>query len=789
MSDANLSLLSRSSWIWPEGNFYLNNCYAQFRYDFELEEVPEKAPFLISADEFYRLYVNGRYICRGPARGYQESWPYDEVDLSAVLRKGHNWISVEAYNPGLGTFQYCFHDLAGMICAADWNGVTIRSCKKDWKMRRSPANNPNVARLSTQMAYQEDYNAGADDLSWIESPVPPDWTEAAMFRWMGEEPFGKAPYYSMEERGIPMLRETLSAPEAIVSYGSGTMRSGFESAFNLAWFWEDGERQTVADWHTNGTPYPVQRSEDSLSFSVAPQKEGTFLALTIRLDRIRIGTFGLEIDNGTGCEIADALFYQYLPDEQPVDLPPIGYGGMVAPAVRLRAARGKSRRMFFPVLGMHYIVLVLRNVRTELKIRTSFRNAEYPFRMRGLFETSDRELNAIHALCRTTQQICAEDAYLDTPWREQGQWWGDARIQGRNTFFLDGDTRLLKRGIRSIAGQKTPSGLTMGVAPCCRETCILPDFSLTWLLTIFDYFWQTGDLSLFHEQLPRMEQVLAYFSTPEARAENGLLQYDPRFWLFEDWAPLPKRGCPCFLNLLYLYTLSHLIRLFRAGGLEKRAGELEEERRILQQKILAAFYDRESGLFRAGLEEDGTAVPEPPSLHDQVLAILNALVPEAYPAMIRQRLRPFLLDEPCDFAVPTSFWCNYLFEAAKHVGLERETLDFIRRHWSRMLPSGGTWEHLNWNRYDGQSCCHAWSAHPAYHLPELLGGITQLEPGWTRFRCVPNPDLLPESGRILLPLPPGDFILQWDRESGISMTVPPGCIVEGAETDARNERR
>ncbi len=779
MNDWNLSLLSRSNWIWPEGNLYLNNCYAQFRYDFELKKVPDQAPFLISADEFYRLYVNGHYICRGPARGYQESWPYDEVELKDVLRAGHNWIAVEAYNPGIGTFQYCFRDFAGMICAAEWEDVTIRSCKNDWKMRRSPANNPNVARLCVQMAYQEDFDATADDFSWVTSPIPPEWLEQPMFRWMGEAAFGKAPYYTMEPRGIPMLRETLSAPEAVVSYGNGVMRKGFESAFNIAWFWEDGERQTVTDWH-RAIPYPFQRLDDSLVFFVTPQEEGYFFALTIRLDRIRLGSFELEINNGVGGEIADALFYQYLPDEVPVDLPPLGYGGMIAPAARLRVAREKCRRMFFPILGMRYIVLVLRNVRTNLEIRTSFRNAEYPFQMRGYFETSDEELNAIYGLCRTTQQVCAEDAYLDTPWREQGQWWGDARIQARNTFFLDGDTRLLKRGIRSVGGQKTASGLTMGVAPCCQESCILPDFSLTWLLTIFDYYWQTNDLSIFYEQLPRMEQVLSYFSSSQARSSTGLLRYDSRFWLFEDWAPLPKKGCPCFLNLFYLYTLAHLIRLFRAGGFEQRAKEFECEYRELKQKILAAFYDPGNGLFVAGLEDDGDVVSETPSLHDQVLAILNGLVPESYSTMVRLRLRPFLLDEQCNFAVPTSFWCNYLFEAAKRVGLERETINFIRKHWSRMIPSGGTWEHLNWDRYDGQSCCHAWSAHPAYHLPELLGGITQLEPGWARFRCVPNIDLLPEYGKVLIPLPMGDFIFHWSRETGVSLEIPPGCIVERA---------
>src|SRR5574344_1561973 len=105
----------------------------------------------------------------------------------------------------------------------------------------------------------------------------------------------------------------------------------------------------------------------------------------------------------------------------------------------------------------------------------------------------------------------------------------------------------------------------MGVAPCCLEQCVLPDFSLTWLLTNFDYYWQTGDLSLFEEQLPKFEQVLAYFHTPEARGKNGLLRADARFWLCEDWADLPKRGYPACLNLWCLYTLGYCEKLFRAA--------------------------------------------------------------------------------------------------------------------------------------------------------------------------------------------------------------------------------
>ena len=770
--------LQHAGWLWPEGGeLYLNNCHAQFRYDFELERVPEKAPFFITADQLYRLSVNGRYVCRGPARGYQESWPYDEVDLSAFLKTGHNWISIEAYNPGTGTFQYIHRNVAGMICAAEWGNTIIRSCKKDWKMRRSPANNPNVARQSRQLGYQEDFDANQDDLAWVYSEHPPQWIEKERFRWFGETPFGKAPWYEVEPRGIPLLREELMAPGKIVSWGTGRMRPGFEHAFHLAWHWEEGERQTVSSWHES-LPFPCRKNGAFLEFEVPAQPEGVFLALTLKLDSIQTGTFGLEVSGGTGSEIADALFYQYLPDDKPVDLPPAGYGGMIAPAARLRVAPDFCRRMFFAIQGARCIVLVLRNLTRTLHLRTTWRTAEYPFTMRGMFRTSDRELNAIYELCRHTQQICSSDAYMDTPWREQGQWWGDARIQARNTFFLDGDPALLRRGVRSIAGQQTRCGLTPGVAPCCNEQCILPDFSLTWILTLYDDYRQTGDLSLFLEQQTKAEQILAYFHTPETREKTGLLKADPRFWLFEDWAELPKRGCPTFLNLWYLYTLRAFESLCRAAGQGDKAQLIAQERFALKQQIDLLLFDETSQLFRSGLETDGRPCAEPPTLHDQVLAILNGLHPEAHPSMVRKRLMPFLNNEPCSFATPTSFWCSYLFDAAKQLGLRKETLAFIRRNWSRMIPSGGTWEHFQWDRYDGQSCCHAWSAHPASHLPELLTGIRQLEPGWRRFSCDPAEELLPEAGEIRIPLPQGLFRMTWDATSGISLEIPDGCLCE-----------
>lgn len=164
--------LKNAKWLWPIPFEVPRNTYVQYRYDFQLNCIPQQTPFYITADQCYVLYLNGKYICRGPARGYQESWPCDEVDLHSHLVKGHNWISVIVYNGGTSTFQYIHHAAAGFLCAAEWDKIKIYS-GSHWLERVSLAYSRNPVKMSYQLNYQESVDIQKDDQSWIFSAKVP----------------------------------------------------------------------------------------------------------------------------------------------------------------------------------------------------------------------------------------------------------------------------------------------------------------------------------------------------------------------------------------------------------------------------------------------------------------------------------------------------------------------------------------------------------------------------------------------------------------------------------------
>lgn len=749
----NCSFLPEAKWIWPKISIYLINSYAGFRYDFNQKELPSVAPFCITADQAYKLYVNGKYVCRGPMRGYQECWHYDVVDILSFLKKGHNWIAIEAHNPGISTYSYKHADSAGMLCSASWdNGTKIISNAQNWIVFRNTAYKSDTAHLSVQLGRMEELDLKFDDRSWIYEEknytLPPAMPGISCM----EKEQGVMPWYNLLPRSIPMLQEKYIIPETVTSYGTGKSAVFTELApgiiRNIVADFEKYELNTI-EFNCKLPQY--KKDECGIHLTIPESEKGKFRIITFDLGAAAWmpGTPVIIFDTGEENVIVDIFYHQYLPEGKIYFHSPPAGGSMVSLASRLHLSKKAQKVELFQIMGTRQFSLIVRENSKPLSMCLNWRTAVYPLEIKGNYNCSDEVMNKIYNISVHAQQVCSMDAFVDTPWREQSQWWGDARIQARNTIFLAGDTNLLKSGIDSIAAQKNPTGLTYANAPTKCGGPILPDFSLTWIITLYDLYYQTGNINHFTELKKQAENIFTYFEA--MRNEEGLIKYDKRFWLFEDWSDLPKKNIPTFINLWYIYTEKYYLKLLEAANCFSEAEKLRLKIKKEKENVKKYLFDSEQQLFLPERNTDGLIGQ--PSVHDQVLALLLHLCPEAENVMLQKMIIPCLNGTLQTGAQPSSFWATYLLDCAAEYNLLKEALNYIKRNWSDMIKSGTTWETFKCG-YE-TSLSHAWSAHIISHLPELTLGIQQLSPAWKNIRL--KPSFFMNEIHFKIPLPQGIF--------------------------------
>lgn len=58
------------------------------RKTFELGEVPSRFIVHVTADNRYKLYLNGRFVSLGPARGDIYNWNFETVRPGSLPEKG-----------------------------------------------------------------------------------------------------------------------------------------------------------------------------------------------------------------------------------------------------------------------------------------------------------------------------------------------------------------------------------------------------------------------------------------------------------------------------------------------------------------------------------------------------------------------------------------------------------------------------------------------------------------------------------------------------------------------------
>ncbi len=93
----------------------------------------ESALLKITADDYYKLYINGRFVTQGPATGYPKSYYYNEIDVTGYLVDGENTFAVHTYYQGLINRVWVSGDLRQMLwLTLDVNGETALVSDESW---------------------------------------------------------------------------------------------------------------------------------------------------------------------------------------------------------------------------------------------------------------------------------------------------------------------------------------------------------------------------------------------------------------------------------------------------------------------------------------------------------------------------------------------------------------------------------------------------------------------------------------------------------------------------------
>ena len=174
----------------------LQNVHMLIRSNFQAENLEDCVAY-ITADDYYKLYVNGKYVCEGPAQSYHFSYWYNCIDISSYLVKGNNTIAVHLYYNGFSSRAYQSGDMRmGMMMQIEQCKEVIHITDNTWKYQISKAydkgdfvgggNRPTVyenfdARLWDEDWTSPDYNDSAwencvvnysDDHILFEQPTP-----------------------------------------------------------------------------------------------------------------------------------------------------------------------------------------------------------------------------------------------------------------------------------------------------------------------------------------------------------------------------------------------------------------------------------------------------------------------------------------------------------------------------------------------------------------------------------------------------------------------------------------
>lgn len=720
-----------------------------FRRDFEVAAVPERFVVHVSADNRYRLYVNGTEVSNGPARGDLMHWNYETVDLAPHLRAGANNLSAVVWNWGRYRPVAQISYRSAFVLQGE-DAAAVLNSGPEWRVHWNRGYAPlpvtgSDVRGYFAAAHGEVLDARAHPWGWDEDAAAGiEWQAAARFSFRsgtepgalprGSHPYGEAGGWQLVPRPIPPMEEW---PQRLASVRRA---EGVQADDRFL----HGAGDLVVPANTRAVLL-LDQGFNTNAYPVLVTSGGADASMTLTYSEALVDPDGVK---GNRDEVE----------------------GKTIHGIRDRFIFDGGERRHFRTLAFRtfrYIQLEIETASEPLRLHDLHGIfTAFPFEEIGRFSSDEPWLEEMWEINWRTARICAWETYFDTPYYEQLQYVGDTRLQALISLYVAGDDRLMRNSIDQFAHSIIPEGITASRYPSELGQYI-PPYSLVWVTMLYDHWLHRGDADYVRRYLAAARGVLAWYE--RHLDDSGLL--GPMYWWNYVDSPAFSRGVPpgaedgnsAVITAQFAYTLRLAAELERGVGEADVAARADSLAEALGAALRAQAWDGERGLFADTPERVGF------SQHVNAFAVLADLLPPAEQAAVMRRL-----EADSTIVQPNFYFRFYVDEALRHAGLAERYVPRLDP-WRDMIALGLTTtpEQPDPTRSDS----HAWTAHPNYGLLATVLGVRPASAGFRTVRIAPAPGPLRRIEGVV-PHPAGEIEVALERsgEAGLrgTVTLPAG---------------
>ena len=692
-----------AAWIWHPELERSTPAFLCFSKSFKCENITLRCH--LSADQRFEFYVDGQLVSKGPERSDTNNWSFSTYDIE--LEAGNHEIKVNVWNLQDLAPQFMMTYQPGFVFKAEGefdNLLTTGNAR--WKVHELKGWSETEIKLGKEY-HVVGQSIEFDGREWFAAERDVDAVAVREKMWSND--FGGGHHgWRMTPAMLPDMENDYITP--------GYIKAVVDKEWQPEHLFSNTEIENAK----------TQKLETIL---IPPNKNISFLW---DFDEYYCGYSVVEVDGGRDSIIewlwAESLFCKDLKSKgNRNDISGKRFYGF---GDRFVCDGEKRRFESHRWLSGRYALITVKTGNEALEIKKmQIAKNNYPLKKEYSFGSSDSSLTITADICGRVLQMCAHDSYMDCPYYEQLMYGGDTRIEALVSFVMNNDSRLQQRAIALFDYSRINYGLTSSRYPS-RSKQLIPTFSMIYIWQLEDFLYWRGNKKWLKTHINSARAITDILQ--QYINSDGILGILPG-WSFVDWVPEWENGWPpgakegksSIVNLIYYWTLKKAANLEEILGEDLLAEHLRRQSDALANNIKRLFFKNNTGLFSDDINAESF------SEHAQCLAILSGLREgKEAEKLFENMLKDDTLSET------TVYFKHYLFETMKY--MDRGDLILKNFDFWRELPEKG-FKTVPEKPEPSRSDCHAWGAHPLFHMHVSLLGLRPTSPGFKTLEIKPSP--------------------------------------------------